>query len=462
MAASSALLRGYGADTQDHKEQVIHHEIQKFKPEWWKYAATKDCEDGLKKLKAGMSPEHLKEVINGAPDTLFYCMKAVSVLLSEGGEEKPVLWILTMLYDALREDSSLYSCFEDALKRDERTVIYTSLHGIVDKFSKAKPNNAQSVYVRDQAAWLLSAIMGYLPQYFQSREHAQVDVFLGSLLESSEPAGTEAAVGTLEAIGNLLKSDALRKIVWTKEGVAEHIFGVQKSAQSHSLYRCVFAIWMLSHDASISDDLKKHKVVARMKDIIMTSRVEKVVRLSLTVLKSLLGYKSLCEDIVELNVLEAVQALEYEKWRDTELYDEIRDMSQLISVQVSEISNFERYERDLNSGKLTWGFTHTSKFFGENIMKFENNDFQAVKMLAKLLHSEDTDPETLAVACHDVGDFVALHPLGKKKVNQLGIKERVMGLMGKEHEEMREVRREALLCCQKIMLNKWQDIEKAK
>merc|ERR1740133_861715 len=170
--------------------------------------------------------------------------------------------------------------------------------------------------------------MGYLPQYFQSGEHTQVIVFLDSLLESSEPAGTEAAVGTLEAIGNLLKSDALRKIVWTKEGVAEHIFGVQKSAQSHSLYRCVFAIWMLSHDASISDDLKKHKVVARMKDIIMTSRVEKVVRLSLTVLKSLLGYKSLCEDIVELNVLEAVQALEYEKWRDTELYDEIRDMSQ--------------------------------------------------------------------------------------------------------------------------------------
>jgi len=463
MAASSAVLAKYGTDTQDQKEQVIHLAMQKFKPEWWKYAATKGCAEELGKLKSGMSPEQIKEVISGDKDMLFHCMKAVSILKGEGGEEKPVLLILTILYDALREDSSLYMCFEDALKRDS-DVIYTSLHGVVSKFADAKPNNAQSVYVRDQAAWLLSAIMGNLPQYFVggNQSYSVCFDFLGNLLRSSEDAGTDAAVGTLEAIGNLLKSDALRTLVWNTEGVPEHIFGVQKSAQSHSLYRCVFAIWMLSYDASISDDLKKHKVVARMKEIIMTSRVEKVVRLSLTVFKSLLGYKTHCEDIVELNVLEAVQALEYEKWRDTELYDEIRDMSQLISVQVSEISNFERYERDLNNGKLTWGFTHTSKFFGENVMKFENNDFQAVKMLAKLLHSEETDPETLAVACHDVGEFVALHPLGKKKVNQLGVKERVMGLMGKEHEEMREVRREALLCCQKIMLNKWQDIEKAK
>jgi len=65
----------------------------------------------------------------------------------------------------------------------------------------------------------------------------------------------------------------------------------------------------------------------------------------------------------------------------------------------------------------------------------------------------------LAVACHDLGEFVAMHPLGKKKVAQLNIKEQVMELMGSTDPSYREVRREALLCCQKLMLNKWQEMD---
>jgi len=182
----------------------------------------------------------------------------------------------------------------------------------------------------------------------------------------------------------------------------------------------------------------------------------------LTVLRNLLVLKPLCEDIVESNILDAVQSLEYEKWRDAELYDDIKEVAQLISNKVQEVSNFERYERELSSGKLTWSAMHTSKFWGENIMKFEQNEFAAIKKLRDLLLNDETDPTTLAVICHDIGEFVALHPLGKKQIGKLFIKERVMELMGATSDDMREVRREALLCCQKIMLNKWQDMEKAK
>merc|ERR1740121_1552109 len=102
-------------------------------------------------------------------------------------------------------------------------------------------------------------------------------------------------------------------------------------------------------------------------------------------------------------------------------------------------------------------------FWAENVLKFESNDFRPLKLLAALLR-DGVDNTTLAVACHDVGEFVALHALGKKKAADLGVKERVMQLMGGESSDpgQREVRREALLCCQKIMLNKWQDVEAAK
>ena len=210
---------------------------------------------------------------------------------------------------------------------------------------------------------------------------------------------------------------------------------------------------MLSFDKEIPAQLKQHDVIPKMKGILIHSRTEKVVRLSLTVLKNFLANKSMCEEIAEEGLLEAVQQLEYEKWRETELYDEIRDTAQLISTQVQEMSNFDRHEKELQTGKLQWGFVHSSKFWSENVHKFETNDFRALKHLAALLNDFRTDPKTLAVCCHDLGEFVTLHPLGKRKIAQLQVKERIMKLMSSTDAADREVRREALLCCQKIMLN---------
>ena len=66
------------------------------------------------------------------------------------------------------------------------------------------------------------------------------------------------------------------------------------------------------------------QVIKKLRETLTYSRVEKVIRLSLTVLKNFLSNKSLCEDIVEEGILEVVQQLEFEKWRDAELYDEIK------------------------------------------------------------------------------------------------------------------------------------------
>jgi len=226
------------------------------------------------------------------------------------------------------------------------------------------------------------------------------------------------------------------------------------------LYKIIFAIWLLSLDPEILEDLKRYAVPKKIKEVLSTRRVEKVVRISLIALKSLLNDRGVCEDIVEAGAYDAVSNLEFEKWRDTELYDEIRDMGQQIATYQHEMSNFDRYEKELQTGQLRWGFIHTSKFWGENVMKFEKGDFQAVRTLVHLLTSEDN--ETLAVACHDLGEFVTLHPFGKKQAAKLNVKTRVMELMQRQGDtdKIREVRREALLCCQKIMLNKWQDIDK--
>lgn len=52
------------------------------------------------------------------------------------------------------------------------------------------------------------------------------------------------------------------------------------------------------------------------------------------------------------------------------------------------------------------------QFWRENIARFEEKDFQALKQLLKVVGGS-SDPGTLAVACHDLGCFIHHFPAGK-------------------------------------------------
>jgi len=373
--------------------------------------------------------------------------KACMAVLKITNDQAPLQYILTVLCDMVREDSSCYGMFEEAMKNG--VAMFAPLTGVL------KMKGVESC-VADKAAWLLSALMSHSPQLFKEQDATDFVAML-----SAEKCCSE--LGLLESVTNLLKAEAFRAATWSQPSVPSMVFKVDPkntAAPAPIMYKRVFAIWMVSFDPKLMQSLQGNKVVQKIKSILAQSRTEKVVRLSLTVLKNFVTQKTdcaaICEDIVEEGLLDVVQQLEYEKWRDAELYDDIKELVQLISNEVKELSNFDRYMKELESGDLSWGFIHSSKFFGENVMKFETNDFKAVKLLAGLLSS--TNATTLAVACHDIGEFVALHPFGKKQVSRLGVKERVMELMGSTDQDKKDVRREALLCCQKIMLNKWQDV----
>lgn len=52
------------------------------------------------------------------------------------------------------------------------------------------------------------------------------------------------------------------------------------------------------------------------------------------------------------------------------------------------------------------------QFWRENVGQFEERDFQVLRVLLKLLESS-REPRTLAVACHDLGQFITYYPAGK-------------------------------------------------
>jgi len=353
---------------------------------------------------------------------------------------------LLFLYDAFREDSSLYSQCQEILRQSDGHGFFRNL--LERNLTQPDPFSA------DKSAWLLSSIMTNCSYYYTPEDSRAV---LNEKIFAEKCKCSD--LGKLEATCNLLKSVDFRNTVWGCEGAKQCVLGVsEKTVAGNSpqmLYKYLFALWMLSYDKNIAATLQKDRVVPVLKEIMATCRVEKVIRLGLVVIRSFLPDEKLSLDIVDTSILEVVQQLEFEKWRDLEIYDDIREVSQLVAVQVSALSNFDKYEKQVKDGHLVWGYLHSNKFWGENVNKFEQNEFGVIKDLCTLLQIDNK--VTQAVACHDIGEFAVLHPLGKKKLKDFDVKGRVMELMKSED---RDVRREALLCCQKIMLNKWQDASK--
>lgn len=122
--------------------------------------------------------------------------------------------------------------------------------------------------------------------------------------------------------------------------------------------------------------------------------------------------------------------------------------------QLKVLTNFERFEREVTSGRLKWGFIHSEKFWLENVLKCEANNFRIIDHLMVIARTS-RDPETLAVACHDLGEFARLHPVGKQIATNRGAKDKMLELMS---STQREVAREALLCVQKLMIMKSADL----
>ena len=66
------------------------------------------------------------------------------------------------------------------------------------------------------------------------------------------------------------------------------------------------------------------------------------------------------------------------------------------------------------------GWCLQEQFWRENVAQFQERDSQMLRVLLKLLESS-REPRTLAVACHDLGQFITFYPAGKSIVTGASI-----------------------------------------
>ena len=357
--------------------------------------------------------------------------------LTPDGDPAPAKFLSALMVDLVREDT---------MRPAELVRVHTDA---VEAFYKLLLNGP-CTFVADRVAFLMTAILCH-----QSR--MATDDITGLAQVLVDRGYNLSNVGALASLCNLLKIAKHRVPIWNIQSTYKFLgSNLKETASTEEIYHALFAVWLFTFSPKFIIHVCESGLLFSAIKALSTTKKEKLVRLGLNIIVNCLPQDAAVEIMLELDIVHAVTLLEYENWRDEDLYADIRDCLSRLNHRVNAFTNFDRYVRELETGTVKWNLLHTDKFWQENYMQFEVDEFAYVKKLVQALRQRNST--TLAVVCHDLGEFARLHPTGKLVLNKLRAKEMVMALMS--HKE-REVSREALLCMQKMMLNRWQDLNQS-
>lgn len=168
---------------------------------------------------------------------------------------------------------------------------------------------------------------------------------------------------------------------------------------------------------------------------------------------------SLVAEMVGVGMLKTLNQLSRRKFGDEDIPVFIAELIAALDKSMEVLTSFSEYRGEVLSRSLEWTPVHTSaKFWKENARRFEDGTYEVLNALGQIILNTRSDL-SLAVACHDLGEVVRYHPTGRNLLTlptMAGVKEHVMGLMSSANPE---VAKEALLCTQKIMVQRWEYIQ---
>lgn len=210
------------------------------------------------------------------------------------------------------------------------------------------------------------------------------------------------------------------------------------------LYHVLLVLWQLSFDAAIvGDDLNdEYDIVLLYTQLLRLSPKEKTTRLLVSTLLSLLSANraTLLPTAVLARLPAQLQNVAGRQHMDTDLLEDLQTLRALLDEYTATKTTFDEYVAEVNTGHLRWSPPHRSTvFWAENARRILDADNGALpRKLAEIMAKPwDGDRAVLAIACNDVGALVREVPEKRGALEKLGLKTRVMELMGSDDEAVR-------------------------
>ena len=90
-----------------------------------------------------------------------------------------------------------------------------------------------------------------------------------------------------------------------------------------------------------------------------------------------------------------------------------------------------------------------------NFIQFDNaENLHIIEKLANECLSDDVDNRVKAIACFDLGEFARYFPSGRAILDNHNVRTKMTRLMSSQNASS-EVKKEAITCYQKLLMNSW-------
>ncbi|XP_034256979.1 V-type proton ATPase subunit H isoform X1 [Thrips palmi] len=258
----------------------------------------------------------------------------------------------------------------------------------------------------------------------------------------------------------MLRIDVYRLAFVAVDGISTIISVLRCRVNFQVQYQLVFCLWVLTFNPLLAEKMNKFNVIPILADILSDSVKEKVTRIILAVFRNMIEKptdsqtsKDHCMAMVSSKVLKQLSILEQRKFDDEDIVADIEFLNERLQASVQDLSSFDEYATEVKSGRLEWSPVHRSaQFWRENAGRLNEKNYELLRILTHLLQNSH-EALVLAVAAFDIGEYVRHYPRGKHVIEQLGGKQTVMQLLA--HDDP-NVRYEALLAVQKLMVHNWE------
>ncbi|KAJ3762955.1 armadillo-type protein [Lentinula raphanica] len=352
-------------------------------------------------------------------------------------------YILVLVADALADHDERIPLFTRTVESDPE-LPYTPLTRALDM---------QDEFLQLKAAQILTVL---LCAEVRPLGPSQLHHFLGTLatmVQSNSPNKHDVGVQCLEA---LLARPECRQAVWAVPGIIAGLVEILKHKQGPQMcYQVAFCFWLLTFEQNIAEEInKKFDIIPLLTTVAQNAVKEKVIRVIIATFRTLVSKapRQNLPAMLVAQLLPFVKNLSGRKWTDEDIIEDVQYLRDELAANFQSLTTYDEYTSELASGHLSWSPVHESDdFWKENATKLNEKDYGQLKTLLQLL-SDSRDPVVLAVAVHDIGQYVKHYERGKKIINDLGAKRRVMELMS--HSDP-DVRYRALVSVQQLVSQPW-------
>ncbi|KOC65371.1 V-type proton ATPase subunit H [Habropoda laboriosa] len=418
-------------------------------------------------------------------------------LLSHVSRDQTIQYILIMIDDMLQEDCSRVELFREHSSRKHESLwgpflnllnrqdgfIMNMTSRIIAKLACWSHDLMEKTDLQFYLTWLKDQLKLSFEALQDTSLHAGIDQGNGMDKEANElrelqnpvnisyfilfvhtHSNNEYIQSVARCLQMMLRIDEYRFAFVSVDGISTLLSVLTGRVNFQVQYQLIFCIWVLTFNPLLAEKMNKFSVIPILADILSDSVKEKVTRIILAVFRNLIEKvedgqvaKEHCIAMVQCKVLKQLSILGQRKFDDEDITNDIDFLNDKLQASVQDLSSFDEYSTEVKSGRLEWSPVHKSgKFWRENASRLNEKNYELLRILVHLLETSK-DPLVLSVASFDVGEYVRHYPRGKHIIEQLGGKQRVMQLLG--HEDP-NVRYEALLAVQKLMVHNWEYLGK--